>query len=84
MSPIYTIQQDPATERIALLTDGITYDLFNTVDEAETCREALRKEDPLIEFIEDAVSDLFRAVMAAPFNLTESEARKAIQGEVNF
>ncbi len=83
MSPIYTIQGDQETQRIALLTDGITYDLFNTIEEAETCREALRKEDPIIEFVEDAIIDLFRELMAAPYNLTEPQARIAIRAEVN-
>lgn len=91
MSPIYAIeswspepgQQAPATERIALLTDGICYDLFNTVEEAEACREVLRKEDEHIEFIEDAISDLEHTLMAAPYNLSEQEARKAIRAEVN-
>ncbi len=39
-----------------LLSDYDTWERnphFTTVEEAEACREALRKEDPLNEFIED-------------------------------
>ena len=70
--------------RVAVFTDGICHDFFETLEAAEACVVELKKENAWVEFITDAIDDLRCNLMAAPYNLTGGEADRAIRDEVNF
>ena len=70
--------------RIAVFTDGLCHDFFDTLEETEACAAQLKIDNRWEEFVEDAIDDLRQALMADPYNLDSKQADKAIKDEVNF
>ena len=70
--------------RVAVFTNGICHDFFETLEAAEACVVELKKEDAWVEFTTDAIDDLRFNLMAAPYNLTGNQADRVIRDEANF
>ena len=70
--------------KIAVFTNGLYHDFFDTLEEAEACAAQLKVDNLLEEFAEEAIDDLRRALMGDPYNLDSEQADKAIKDEINF